>query len=626
MKDLNKNSIVVKILANENISLVVQEGLPTASFDLKNRIVRVPNYMFDDDDFTTMVLAHEVGHCLYTPYNGWFDFLKQVEKDTSLTDQQKNAAKSALNILEDVRIDKFMQKRYSGLVKYYKRSCRWIVDNDFFKIKAKNKNLTGMSFLNRLCVWAKCDSRSSLHAYGVKFSAEEQSYVDEIFAAETFEEVQRLALEVIKRFPLNDDVDGLDEEMEEEEGDNQKGEGQEGEGLAPGRYNVHDENMDKDGKGDGKDYDNVTAGGLNAVNQSLYDLWEQSVSPKANVAVSNSYQNKSGTKILNEMKEFVTADFATGRRTPVTLDKVSELSKEYNQYVNLFATKFNQRKRARQLVNNFERDTGRVDPLKLFKYKYDDNIFTKNVIENYQKNHGFMFLIDCSSSMSDVFKSLTLQLFAFYKICDRIDVPFVAYGYTDEYYFTRDSMKKPQETNFGSHLKYYKFFEKGDSKKEIFMNIAKMIAGDVSMGGTPTSDALLGLVPEIKRFKNTYLPDITNVIVVTDGSDGTSMQSSSLSFNGALYMNKFSPRGVVDNNAAIYALLRDFYDVRIFHMDITDHVPDSMLSMDETKAFQRNNFLSKKDFGGADNVLWLRESLIQSKSTKVIDSLVNILA
>jgi hypothetical protein len=57
MKDLGKNTIIVKILARESITLLVQKDLETASFDLKNRIVRVPDIMHDDDNFVIMVFG-----------------------------------------------------------------------------------------------------------------------------------------------------------------------------------------------------------------------------------------------------------------------------------------------------------------------------------------------------------------------------------------------------------------------------------------------------------------------------------------------------------------------------------------------------------------------------------------
>lgn len=624
MKDIQKNSIIAKILASENVMLAIQENLPTASFDLNSRIIRIPRYMFDDEEFTTMVIAHEVAHCLLTPRDDWKDWIRKIKEDPNITDEQKKYAKSCLNIIEDVRIDKLIQRKYPGLKKYYQKSTKFIVSTDFFHIKKKNKPLHQLSFLNRVCVYSKCDVYNTVHFYGVKFSDLETEYLKKIYAAETFQEVCDLAEDILKNFKHKDEGIEWDNE-EESEGSEASGEsdGANGNGKkGSDRYNVDEEQIGKGENEPGGDSEEASMGGLSTDTTTLRDVWAKGIKEKTNIAVSRSTYRKSGTKNIFEVKGFKTASFSDreGSLTEHEYDLVRSLIHDYDRYVNLFSTKFNQKKRARELVNNVEVDVGRLDPLKLHKYLYDDKIFVRKSIENHQKNHAFIFLIDCSSSMSGIFGSLTSQMVAFHRICDRIDVPYAIYGYTTG--FLKDSVRQ----NFNSSVVFYKFMETGDKKRDIYRNIHSLISGNISMGGTPTSDALLGIVPEIKRFRNSFTPDILNFIVITDGSDGIGMNETSLSFGGSLYFNEISPRGVMDNNSAIYRLLRDHYDVRVTHMDITNNPPFEFLSDFEVNDFKKNQVLLKKNFGGANNVLWMTEKVVKNKSTNVVDYLVDILA
>ena len=62
---MNRTDLIAKLLANENLT-VVQEPVPTASFDIKNRTLRLPQWKDMSDDLLDMLVGHEVGHALYT--------------------------------------------------------------------------------------------------------------------------------------------------------------------------------------------------------------------------------------------------------------------------------------------------------------------------------------------------------------------------------------------------------------------------------------------------------------------------------------------------------------------------------------------------------------------------------
>jgi hypothetical protein len=97
--NLNTKSQLAKLIATENIS-IQHNQVKTASFDTVNRILTLPIFKVQSGDVYDMLIAHECSHALYTPTDGW----KKISGDDEL--------RSYVNVLEDTRIDKLIQKKY----------------------------------------------------------------------------------------------------------------------------------------------------------------------------------------------------------------------------------------------------------------------------------------------------------------------------------------------------------------------------------------------------------------------------------------------------------------------------------------------------------------------------------
>ena len=98
-----KKNILARLLSNENIE-VRHGSYETAFFDIKNRILGLP--LWNDDKVYDLLIGHEVGHALYTPFEGW---------DKALSENKK-IPKSIYNVVEDVRIERLIQNKYPGLI------------------------------------------------------------------------------------------------------------------------------------------------------------------------------------------------------------------------------------------------------------------------------------------------------------------------------------------------------------------------------------------------------------------------------------------------------------------------------------------------------------------------------
>lgn len=168
--ELTKSNLA-KLLATENIT-VQQQNVKTASFDVKNRVLTLPMWV-DVSKFTEdHLIGHEVGHALYTPLEGWHDAVCE----------RGHTFKSYLNVVEDARIEKLIQRKYPGLRTSFVKSYRALLADGFFG--GDIDKINSMGLIDRINTYFKCGMSA-----GVEFAAEEQQWVDRIADLESWDDV-----------------------------------------------------------------------------------------------------------------------------------------------------------------------------------------------------------------------------------------------------------------------------------------------------------------------------------------------------------------------------------------------------------------------------------------------------
>ena len=200
MQDVTKSTIA-KLLATENIT-VVQDQVRTASFDVKHRILTLPMWADIATSTQDHLIGHEVGHALYTPLDGWHD----------ATCGNGPAFKTFLNVIEDARIEKLIQRKYPGLRGPFIKSYKKMMADGFFGVNIDEVNK--MPLIDRINVHFKCGLTS-----GVRFTTEEKAWLPRIDTLETWEEVVALVEELYgeakkeldkQKEDAQDDADDMD--------------------------------------------------------------------------------------------------------------------------------------------------------------------------------------------------------------------------------------------------------------------------------------------------------------------------------------------------------------------------------------------------------------------------------
>ena len=87
-----------------------------------------------------MLVAHEVGHALFTPCEDWLDRYPEIPP-------------SFVNVVEDARIEKLMKRKYAGLPKTFFTGYKELQGMDFFKLSDSDLNEVGIA--DRLYIYLK---------------------------------------------------------------------------------------------------------------------------------------------------------------------------------------------------------------------------------------------------------------------------------------------------------------------------------------------------------------------------------------------------------------------------------------------------------------------------------------
>jgi hypothetical protein len=173
--NLNSKEFLARLLAVENLD-VVHQNVQSASFNVKDRVLTLPMWENMDSDTYDHLVGHEVGHALYTPSEDW----------------RKNAEdlgpgfQSFMNVVEDARIEKLIQRKYPGLRRSFTKSYKKMLADGFFGGDVEKINT--MRLIDRLNVYFKCGRTA-----GISFEEKELSWVDEINNVETFAQVVDIA-------------------------------------------------------------------------------------------------------------------------------------------------------------------------------------------------------------------------------------------------------------------------------------------------------------------------------------------------------------------------------------------------------------------------------------------------
>lgn len=236
MKKLDYKETLAKLMATENVD-IVHGDYRTAAFDIENRILYLPDYVDLGEDVYDLLISHEVSHALNTPVEGYH----------SATDEEQDEKfKGFLNIVEDARIEKMIQRKFPGLKKSYITGYKKLFDEDMFGIKEySQEELDKMLLIDRLNVRAKLGKLAS----NVNIKNEERHFEEKLNKLKTWDDVVKLAKELFEYCK-----DELDKKQESDDTIKSQGKSKDGSEDESGS-SQKSEQESEDSQGEGNDSD-----------------------------------------------------------------------------------------------------------------------------------------------------------------------------------------------------------------------------------------------------------------------------------------------------------------------------------------------------------------------------------
>jgi len=497
MKDdkslVEQKSLLAKLMAAENIS-VEHKKIPTAAFDVKNRVLYLPILKWKPgSDTYDLFCAHEVGHALWTPEDGWHSSVNKKGK----------GYKSFLNVVEDARIEKKIKRKFAGARKHMLKGYEELMNEDFFGLRKMGMDVNDLGLIDRINLYTKAGTN-----YGIEFSEEEREWVEKIMRTETFEDVVEVCDALYDyckenesetdnsygnfsdEFGEGDDseMDDLDISLPSGKGDGSEEEESEKDKPGTSSSEGEGEGEGEDGKSDSSDSDS----GLNSFEKEVKDAMDkmkeenesksdESSSDESSSGMEGGVGNPFGNRedMVSEPRSLTDdnfrereeefADMSENVSVPLylTFPKINtksividykksleEMNKYYagmegaveEGYKLLKKFKSNNDKMISYMVKEFEMKKaadihrraynskkGTLDMNKIHAYKYSENLFQQITSFPEGKNHGMVMFIDWSGSMSPYMKETIEQLINLTMFCSKVQIPFEVYSFNDHY-------------------------------------------------------------------------------------------------------------------------------------------------------------------------------------------------
>ena len=482
----NTKSLLAKLLASEN--LTVEHGnFPTASMDVKNRVLRLPIWKEMSGSLYDLMVLHEVGHALYTPEDGWHESASN----------KGNGYKSFLNVVEDARIERKIKDKYPGGRRSFTEGYLELIKKDFFGLR--ETELEDLNLIDRINLHFK---GGTLH--DISFSDEENEFVEKVRNTVTWADVVKVTDELYEyakdhdsetdmsdhdNFEWVEDDDSDDEDMDDssarglEAGEEEKEDGESGgtsaenEGDSDGEGSGENSGNDSEGEGEeesaagsgtsdeeGKKNSNSIGDGAGVRGRFDDEFIPHSMTDEnfrsreselvtddkgeemkyANLPIANLdniiIDHKEIHKEITDHYNVSGEDYRRGGDSDDRTTEIEDAGKEFIEFrnknkktVEYLAKEFEMKKAADAHSRTATANSGIIDTGMLHTYKYNEHIFKKINVTADGKNHGLVMVVDWSGSMGRNIKGSIDQMMVLVMFAKRVNIPFEVFLFSDSY-------------------------------------------------------------------------------------------------------------------------------------------------------------------------------------------------
>ena len=572
---------LAKLLATENL-IVEHRKTNTASFDVDRRVLTLPMWDKASGTVYDMLVGHEVGHALFTPNDDW----------RCIAD----CPKDFVNVIEDARIEKLMKRKYPGLKKSFNGGYRELNDKDFFDVHGHD--ISTFSLIDRINLHFKIGASAM-----IPFSIEEQVFVARTDVAETFEEVLKIADDVYNFSNQTEKVAEMPAGQNSEEGETESNDVEQSEqqsdektsaempqrpeagtnNAGPIENEDDDQEDDWDDEEDDFDFDG-NQGGDTSETQNAFDRASERLSTQSGrspiyVEIPEKVNLDKHIVDWTTLHDWIDVNSTEPESYEEADGKYSDFRKQSQKEVNYLVKEFECRKSADAYARAGQSKTGVLDTAKLHTYRYNEDIFKKVTVLPDGKNHGLLFLLDWSGSMSNEILATVKQVLNLTAFCKKVQIPFEVYAFTNDWVIAKRAMSGDTGyidydypgveknivyindeyfhlMNFVSSRSNARDYERMCKNLWREASVYRHYTGygstvGVGLSGTPLNEAIMMMNYIIPQFKQKNDLQKVNVCILSDG------ESCSAAYGHEIYLDHKDEYAVRPRRIDYYQVLRD---------------------------------------------------------------------
>ena len=530
---LQTRGMLAKLLATENLIVEHDSSAATASFNTDTRVLKLPVLKTENENVYNMFVAHECAHALEPP---------QYWKD----DIPKGVSFDFVNVIEDVRIERFIQDKFPGLRSDFSKGYDALNQDDFFQIL--DKDLSKFSFIDRINLHFKLGSRAL-----VPFTEEELTYVKAVDEADTWQKVL-LVSQLITDY-VNDKAKTEDQQPQlvEQPGNTDQSENQSSQSSSQSNSDSSDDS-DEDGddqQGESEEEEIIRGfeqpNELKSETQRAFDEALEDLTDKSNRSRNEIIYATLGKINLDELivpievvRETTIPPQSTSH-IPEERDRLHKYLSQIKGDVNHMVQQFEMKKSADAYARASQHKTGVLNTNLLHNYKINDDLFLRQTVTPEGKCHGMVMFLDWSGSMAEISFSTVKQIIVLAQFCRKVQIPFDVYLFTSSRTDRDLLLDDFSRAGTLAHevVGLTQVLTSKANKKQMEEDMFHLwCAGKITnnyraehylpcspyftMGGTPLNNALF-IVPElIKQFRAKTGAQKVSFVCITDGESAPS--------------------------------------------------------------------------------------------------------
>jgi len=624
-------SQLAKLLATEDL-VVEHKKVETAQFNVHTRVLTLPMWEKASNTVYDLLVGHEVGHALYTPDEDW---TKQVKVPPQF-----------VNIVEDARIEKLMKRRYAGLAKTFFNGYKELAEQDFFQIE--DEEVDEMNLADRANLYFKIGNFADIliepgeETEIIDLIANSESFADVLIASEALykyckqrkQEETKINLDSHES-PQSGSNSPASDFSDQQEGENDQPETQGSDGTSSDQTGEQNNEQEVKGEqgGETSEPEVKTVGNLEEALKDLVnrDGWENVYVEIPKLNVNQIIVNN--IEIHNRCNDYWSSYL---HNTEYSHQEIfGEADKDFREFkrsaqkeVNYLVKEFECRKAADSYARATTARTGVLDCSKLHTYKYNEDLFRKVTTLAQGKNHGLVFILDWSGSMSRVMLDTVKQLFNLIWFCRKVNIPFEVYAFTNDYPIIKyDQNNKPimpeplyrkkdgliQVQEYFSLMNMLTSKVNGKTLENQMLNIYRIarsfsdqhycryaVPVGWSLSGTPLNETLIALHEILPTFQKENKLQKVQCVILTDG------ESHSLKYHKEFHRRHLDEPYLGLNSIGTNAFLRDRKTGNTYSLDCEWHGFTDVLLHNLRDKFPTVNFIGMRILESRDAGSFIR--------------------